>query len=58
MHALRSEGWSQSHIAEACGISLRTVQRLIQSGVHDLQRRPGSGNPGKSREAESRCLVE
>ena len=58
VHALRSEGWPQSRIAEACGISVRTVQRLLQRGLQDLQRRPGSGNPGKIHEAESHCLEE
>jgi len=58
VHALREKGWSQSKVAEACGISLRTVQRLLQRDPSDLGRRPGSGNPGKIHEAERRCIKE
>ncbi|KAF7783548.1 hypothetical protein PRUB_a3342 [Pseudoalteromonas rubra] len=28
-----SKAWSQSHLAEASGISLRTIQRIEKSGV-------------------------
>ena len=34
------------------------VQRLVQRGAHDLQRRPGSGNLCKIHETESSCLEQ
>ena len=32
-----SKAWSQSHVAEISGISLRTIQRIEKSGVASLE---------------------
>ncbi|GMM86744.1 helix-turn-helix transcriptional regulator [Pseudoalteromonas sp. MTN2-4] len=32
-----SKAWSQSHLAEVSGISLRTIQRIEKSGIASLE---------------------
>lgn len=31
------KGWTQEHLAELCGISVRTVQRLEKTGIASLE---------------------
>ena len=33
----KNKAWTQSHLAEVCGLSLRTIQRIEKSGTasHD-----------------------